>query len=139
MIRRYDTEGYGIAVIQTGDFRFYVHGSSAARLELHSWIQFEGTLLLDHYLWVEFLNRYPDPPDLFYTLRVTRIRRVDIPDRFVHRSASGVSYPTSVGPPDFGPIAELDTMEGQEFATEFYILDFSDYDLEHVEVPFTFC
>ena len=44
-----------------------------------------GTLLLDHYidhyLQVEYLDTYPDPPDLFYSLRVTRIRKVAVPER----------------------------------------------------------
>ena len=139
VLRRYNTDGYSIAVIEAGGFRFYVHGSSAATLTPNSSVEFEGTLLLDHYLWVEFLERYPDPPDLFYNLRVTRIRKVSIPERFVHRTATSVSYPTSVGPSDYGTVEELTTMEGHEFSREFFIIDCDDQGVDGVELPNTFC
>jgi hypothetical protein len=86
----------------------------------------------------EFLDDYPDPPDLFYNLRVARIRKVSIPETIVRRSPGGLSYPTTVGPADFGTVEELETMEGQEFGPEFYIIDFDDLGLEGVEVPRTF-
>ena len=138
VLRRYETEGYSLAVIEAGRFRFYVHGSRAAALKPAMWVHFEGTLLFDHYLWVEFLGRYKDPPDLFYTLRVTRIRRVSIPERFVQRGSRRVSYPTTVSPEDFGAVEELTTMEGQEFMQEFYIIDFDGTDLQANDVAQTF-
>jgi hypothetical protein len=103
-----------------------------------TWIEFEGTLMLDHYLWVEFLADYADPPELFYNLRVARIRKVGIPERFVRRHARGISFPTTVSPTDFNTVEELETMEGQDFTLEFYIIDFDDARLEGVKVPRTF-
>ena len=31
----------------------------------------EGTLLLDHYSWVEYLSERENPPDLFYKLKAS--------------------------------------------------------------------
>ena len=36
----------------------------------------EGSLGLDTYYWVEFLDSYDAPPDLFYNLEVKRIRKI---------------------------------------------------------------
>ena len=83
-----------IAVIEANGFRFYVNGPVAENLAAGASVEFAGTLLLDHYLWVEFLSRYSDPPDLFYNLRVTRILRVSVPERFIARHSRGKALPT---------------------------------------------
>ena len=67
-----------VVVVQAGDFRFYINSfptKSPALKEGDSCGGF-GSLFLDHYIWVEFLSTYKDPPDLFYSLRLTRIRAV---------------------------------------------------------------
>lgn len=138
VLRRYNHEGKILAVIEADDLRFYVDGPKAVALEADTAVQFEGTLLLDYYAWVEFLERYADPPDLFYNLMVARIRKVGIPDRFVQRSSRSVAYPTRVPPEAFGSVEELETMVGQHFDQEFYIIDFSDANLAGIEVPRTF-
>ena len=138
VLRRYSESSPAIAVIEANNFRFYVHGTAAERAIPGTWVGFEGTLLLDHYAWVEFLGRYADPPDLFYNLRVTRIRRVTIPERFVSRGGGGKSYPTHVGPTEFGKSEDLETMEGQDFEEEFYVLDFNSKGLEPADIPRTF-
>ena len=139
VLRRYGRAGEALAIIEASDLRFYVHGPDADKLALGARVEFEGTLLLDHYMWVEFLEGYRDPPNLFYNLRVTRIRKVEIPERFVRRGAKqALSYPTTVPPEDFGHVEDLETMEGQEFTLEFYVIDFSSDGLEGVEVPRTF-
>ena len=138
VLRHYANDGDEIAIIEAGTLRFYVNGPKASKLRPGAAVQFEGTLLLDHYIWVEFLADYPDPPDLFYNLRVVRIRKVGIPDAFVRRHAKSLSYPTTVAPADFGAVEELETMEGQEFAREFYVIDFDGAGLEGIEVPRTF-
>jgi hypothetical protein len=138
VLRHYATDGDEVAIIEAGSLRFYVNGPKAKELRPEGRVQFEGTLQLDHYLWVEFLGRYADPPDLFYNLRVQRIRKVGIPERFVSRHATGMSYPTTVDPLEFEAVEELETMEGQDFGLEFYIIDFDDAGLEGLEVPLTF-
>src|SRR5262249_29039666 len=110
VLRRYDRYDCPIAVIDAGAHRVYVPGRAPELLQPAAWISFRGTLLLDHYLWVEFLASYDDPPDLFYNLRVDRIRRVAVPERFIARAEKSASYPTSVDPSSFGEVEELDTM-----------------------------
>ena len=129
-----------IAVLDTGTLRFYVNGSEITSFPPGSLVRGEGTMLLDHYLWVEFVDKRPDPPDLFYNLRVSRIRRVQIPGRFVARYDRGKHYPTRVSPSEFEPehVVELETMVGQPFDEEFYILEFDDTGLDGERVARTF-
>ena len=88
-------------VFEAAGFRFYSPSARASGLVAGRMVRLRGRLALDHYQWVEFLERYPDPPDLFYNLRVARIRRIAIPAHFVRRSERGVVYPTSVRPKDY--------------------------------------
>ena len=100
----------------------------------------EGTLLLDHYYWVEFLESYEDPPNLFYNLKVSRILRVKIPERFVARHDKGKSLPTRLVPEDYSAslVVELNTMQGQSFDEEFYVIEFDGSGLEGRNIPRTF-
>lgn len=70
----------------------------AQRIATGEWdvVRVDGPLLLDHYMWVEFLDRYPDPPDLFYRVRIDRIRVPAVPERLITKSANGVAGPTSL-------------------------------------------
>ena len=115
-----------VAVVSSGDFRFYIN--RPLRPDEGQHIRGRGTLLLDHYLWVEFLGLYANPPDLFYQLVVERIYRVQIPESFVARHQHGKSLPTSLAPGDYGneQAVEIETMEGQAFDEEFYLLDLTD-------------
>ena len=129
-----------VAVLDAGFFRFYIHGESARSVPVGDRVKGTGILALDHYLWVEFLAEYPDPPDLFYNLEVRRIRRVRIPQRFIRRHAGGKTMPATVGPGDYSgeDIQELKTMEGQEFDEEFYIIDFASAGLENERLARSF-
>jgi hypothetical protein len=66
-----DDPSDAITVIEVAGFRFYINRSFGFRAG--EWVQGGGKLLLDHYIWVEFLDKYKDAPDLFYQLRVKRI------------------------------------------------------------------
>ncbi len=138
VLRRYQGEYNPLVVLQAGTFRFYVYSPEAAPLAPDEWVEFAGTLLLDHYIWVEYLRTYPDPPDLFYSLRVTRIRKVTVPERFVARHQHGKALPTRVGPADFEGMEGLATMEGQPFDEEFFVIDFDGTGLEGANIPLTF-
>lgn len=77
VLRSYQDESLDpILVIEANQFRFYTNASIGHPLAPGTKLGGRGTLLLDHYLWVEFLANYPDPPDLFYKLRVAEIDRV---------------------------------------------------------------
>ena len=141
VIRQYiEPKASPVAVLDAGTLRFYLHGASASSFSPGERVSGHGTLALDHYLWVEFLDRYPDPPDLFYNFEVTRILRIRIPERFVHRHARGKSLPTTVPSGEYSAadVEVLDTMEGQSFDEVFYLLDLDSKGLENEKIARTF-
>ena len=131
-----------IIVIQAGEFRFYVDSPNQDGFSFNEGdgIEGRGKLLLDHYIWVEFLSSYRDHPDLFYRLRVTRIRSVKIPESFISRSEKGITVPTSFGLEEYSAatIREIESMEDAEADWLFYLVDFDSSDIEPVEIPRTF-
>lgn len=90
------------AVFETDGFRFYSPHSLAATLRVGDLEKMTGRLALDHYLWVEFLDRYADPPNLFYVVSIDRIRHVRIPERFIQRTGRNLSSPTALNKSDYG-------------------------------------
>jgi hypothetical protein len=129
-------------VIQAGGFRFYVsfYPKGTVSLQENESVQGHGRLLLDHYLWVEFLSTYPDHPDLFYSLRVARIRSVRIPDSFISRGETVVSGPASLTEEEYSTssIEEVDRMQDVEGNWRFYLVDFETADVESAKIPLTF-
>ncbi|HLJ45604.1 MAG TPA: hypothetical protein VKU01_06335 [Bryobacteraceae bacterium] len=124
ILRAYDDDPQEVVmIVQSGDFRFYINRPLG--LKLGDPVVGRGTLMFDHYLWVEFLDHYPDPPDLFFQLVVHRIRRVQIPERFVTRHERGKSFPASLSPTEYGEkdVTEIETMEGQSFEEAFCLVD----------------
>ena len=134
-----DRDGPDLVVFQAGDFSFYSCGDTVKGVKVGATIHAVGTLLLDHYIWVEFLQTYPDPPDLFYDLCVTSILKVQIPERFISRQGSGKSWPTCVelSEVDANSVQRLETMDGQPFDEEFYIVEFERIDSGE-NIPRTF-
>ncbi len=129
-----------VVILQAGDFRFYTMSAESDSYVQGGRYGGEGTLLLDHYYWVEFLESYEDPPNLFFKLEIRRILRVRIPERFVARHEKGKSLPTRLVPGDYSAsdVEELATMEGQSLDEDFYIIEFDDSGLEGREIPRTF-
>jgi hypothetical protein len=136
--RVYDDGGVPLAVIDTGEFRFYVSSGMAAGLRAGECARGRGTLALDHYAWVEFLHRYDDPPDLFYTLRVERIVRARTPERFIKRGKRTLSYPARVAMEECAPedVSEVDAIHDDGICH--YVVLFSDRELPALPVPRTF-
>lgn len=95
-------------VLSAAWLRCYCPHSAAARLPVGTMVRLVGRLALDHYRWALCLDQYPDPPDLFYGVRVTRVRDVRIPARFIRRPGRSVSYPAAVS---FGAYAPEDVVE----------------------------
>jgi hypothetical protein len=116
----------GLTALEAGGFRFYVNGNEANAFEPGSWVRGIGTLALDHYAWFEGVRSFANPPNLFFETLVVRIRKFRIPERFIHRHAEGKAMPTTVAAEDCSAddIEDLDTMNGQAFDEEFYLLDF---------------
>ena len=127
VIRRYaESDGREFPVFEAVWFRFYCPSAPANGLPVGARVRVRATLALDHYLWVEFLERYPDPPDLFYNLRVTRIRQVRIPARFIARTEKSLSHPTSVAPADYGreDVIEVRRVAERDDGPAFSLVDF---------------
>jgi hypothetical protein len=130
-----------IVVVQAGDFRFYMNSfPPGTALSEGDACEGYGRLLLDHYIWVEFLASYDDPPNLFYPLRLTRIRSVKIPDSFISRSERGMSGPASLSPDVYSTtaIAEVERMENVDEDWLFYLVDFDDSTVGAARIPLTF-
>jgi len=142
ILKIYDDSPRGkLVVIQAGDFRFYVDSfpPEIPPFKEGDGCEGDGPLLLDHYIWVEFLSSYPDPPDLFYPLRVTRIRSIKIPDEFISRNEKATSGPASLSPENYSAasISEIDEM-GIDEDWRFYLVDFDDSNIGSVTIPRTF-
>lgn len=115
-----------IVVLEMEGFRCYVNSFPKDNLELNEGDRVEGRgqLLLDHYIWVEYLHTYPDPPDLFYSLKVERIRAVAIPEQLIRRSEKGMSYPCSLSPPQYRTAKVREVEEMEDNGCKFYLVDF---------------
>lgn len=131
-----------IVVIEADDFRFFVYTSKRDKFSFKDGdsIEGRGKLLLDHYIWVEFLSRYRDHPDLFYRLRVTKIRSVKIPQSFISRGEKSMAGPTSLSREEYtgAAIREIERMDDGEGDWLFYLVDFDSSDIGPVEIPRTF-
>lgn len=129
-----------IIIVKASDFSFYILSYESKTYTQGSKIAGIGTLLLDHYTWVECLSEYKDPPNLFYNLQVKRIRKVQIPDKFVEHYEDGKSKPTRLEPNEYSAsdVEEIETMIGQPFDEEFYIIDFDTNGVENAPIKRTF-
>ena len=127
VIRRYaDGIDSPFPVLDAGTLRFYVPSRLASELLPNSVVHLRGTFALDHYLWVEFLDRYADAPNLFYDVRVVRIRRVAIPESFIHKTERSMSFPTSLRPEDYSSDGYEDVakVEKRSDGPSFSLIDF---------------
>jgi hypothetical protein len=89
---------------------------------------------------VEFLHEYAEPPNLFYTLQVKRIRKVTLPTEFVTRNVRTVGHPARLCGDQYAAsdIQDLESMEGQNFGPEFYLIDLESEGVSETNVPKTF-
>lgn len=78
----------------------------------------DGTLKLDTDGWALALRdgRHGDPLDLFLALRLERIRRVTVPERFVSRNSNGVGGPTYVSAHEYaaGDVDDIEQMDVEQ-------------------------
>lgn len=142
VLKVYGDSSDQIMVIQAGQFRFYVNSfpREMPALKEGESCKGSGRLLLDHYIWVEFLSTFQTPPDLFYPLRVRRIRSVKIPETFVSRYEKGMSGPTSLPHEKYSDadIVEIERMGVEAGDWLFYLVDFDDSNIGTEPIPLTF-
>jgi hypothetical protein len=67
-----------LVILQAGDFRFYVEGDDVVKVNVGDRVSGAGSLVVDYYIWVEFGTEYEKPPNLFYKMKVERLREVRI-------------------------------------------------------------
>ena len=104
IIRVYEDDvASALVIVESGWLRFYCKSSEVAQLTVGCRIRLLGQFALDHYLWVEFLDSYAEPPDLFYGFRVARVRQVRISPRFVERSSTSFVHPAALRPGEYAP------------------------------------
>ncbi|MFZ0882801.1 MAG: hypothetical protein WAN14_05345 [Candidatus Acidiferrales bacterium] len=131
-----------IVVVQADDFRFYINSFPPESAPLKEGDRCEGTgnLLFDHYIWVQFLANYKDPPDLFYSLRVTSIRAVKIPESFISRTKNAQAGPASLALDEYTEedITEVEKMEDFKVDWSFFLVALDDSGVGTVNVPRTF-
>jgi hypothetical protein len=143
VLKRYlDPPDSHIVVIQAAGFRFYINSipKGSPVLREGDKCQGRGRLLFDHYIWVEFLSGYKDPPDLFYRLRVIRLRSVKISEKFISRYPTGMSGPASLDHENYSgaDISEVERMENVDEDWRFFLVDFDDSDVGKAAIPLTF-
>ena len=126
IIRDYHDSDNRIIVVDTNSYLFYIEIADTDTANLEGQFVFgKGQLLIDYYIWAEYLCNYKNAPDLFYDFKVDKIRKVNIPEKFIHRHNSGFSAPTSLSPNDYGAddIEEIEDMNDQKNDTSFFLLD----------------
>jgi hypothetical protein len=71
---------------------------------------------------------------------VKRIRKVTLPAEFVTRNVRAVSYPTRLRGDRYaaGDTHDLESMEGQNFGPEFYLIGLDSEGVSETNVPKTF-
>lgn len=140
VIKSYTSEeGSQLNIIDCGQFKFFVEeGSNIPKLNEGQFIEGHGMLLIDYYMWVENLGDYHNAPDIFFNLRVDRIRKVKIPERFINRNGNSMSYPSSLSPADYSDkdLVEIEDMRQDNGHSSFYLLDLATIN-EQVERTFT--
>lgn len=129
-----------LGIFEACGFRFYLEHRDIAILQEGNRYRGSGRLLLDEYLWTENLERYTDPPDLFYNLHVRRIQRIRIPEKFFHRSTVGIGMPAYLTWQDIeeDAVSEIYTMKEEKVYDCFYLVDFDSDGLETASIPRTF-
>jgi len=139
VIRNYKENDGQLIIVDTGRFKFYMEiPKKKLSLTVGQFICGSGPLLIDYYAWVENLRNYENHPDLFYNFKVDKIRKVQIPEKFIYRNDKAMSYPSSLSPKDYSEndILEIEDMDGDNGNTSFYLLNLETI---NEQVPKTFC
>jgi hypothetical protein len=129
-----------LVIIDINGFRFYIEYCQIQDCTVGDIVTGQGQLSLDHYAWVENLEKYQDPPDLFYTLKITEIKQVKIPENFITRDEDGVSCPTWLSSEKYtdDDMKSIENMFENHDDYVFYILDFDSEGVENETISRTF-
>jgi hypothetical protein len=119
---------------------FYIDGSEVDLLRIGDRISGAGSLVVDYYIWAEFLKEYKDPPNLFYKLKVERLRGLYIRSQPPSMSWKNTAFSDRLRGERYSDadIREVSAMYLRESECPFYLVDLDDQDITEAIVPKTF-
>ena len=126
IIRDFQDSDNHIIVVDTKNYRLYIEIAETEITNLEGQFVFgKGQLLIDYYIWAEHFSNYENAPDLFYNFNVDKIRKVKIPEKFIHRLDNGFSAPTSLATNEYNEndTEEIEDMKQKKSDTSFFLLD----------------
>lgn len=126
IIRDFKDTDIRLIVIDTKQFLFYIELADLKTKTLEGqFIIGKGQLLIDYYIWSEYFCNYENVPNLFYNFEINNIRKVQIPEKFVHRHEKGFSAPTSLSTDDYdeNDTIEIEDMNDNKSDISFFLLD----------------
>ncbi|MGE3913321.1 MAG: hypothetical protein AB7K36_28475 [Chloroflexota bacterium] len=158
-----EVDGKQIVAIDAGTFRCYIEDDGeplaepAANWPLGTTLEIVGDIYVDYYVWSERIVRdHPDAPDIFFPLRVERIRFGRFKEQYVEVDANGAPV---VRDGVYAQLADVDDLASYDIAEvpsmriadlppgnphlkyyqpTIFLLDLSDRDLPDGEIPRTF-
>ena len=135
-----DEPDSNLIIIDVGVFKFYIISHNLHTAKINEFYKGQGTLLFDHFAWFENYTDYNNPPWLFYKFQVSKILKVKMPEEFINRYNNGFSFPSKLQPEEIRKteISLIQSMENEDFNTEFYIISLTNEGISDKEVPFTF-
>jgi hypothetical protein len=139
IIRNYENGDRQLVILDTGELKFYIEVPKRnLPLTVGQFVCGTGQILIDYYAWVENLDSYDNPPDLFYSFSVEKIRKVKIPEKFINRNDKAMSYPSSLAISEYSidDTIEIEDMRNDTENTCFYLLDLKAI---NESIPKTFC
>jgi len=126
IIRDFQDSDKRVIVVDTQKLLFYIEIPDTETKSLEGQFVFgKGQLLIDYYIWAEYFCNFENAPDLFSNFYVDKIRKVKIPEKFIHRHNNGFSAPTSLGTNDYNEndTEEIEDMNNKKSDTSFFLLD----------------
>ncbi|WP_324677868.1 hypothetical protein [Hymenobacter sp. GOD-10R] len=138
IIRNYQDEDSQLVIIDTSTVKFYIElPIQEFKAVVGQFVSGTGQLLVDYYMWVENLENYQNPPNLFYNFIVDKIREVIVPEKYIIRADRSISYPSSLSAKDYSEndIVEVESMDNNSENISFYLLDLKEI---AEDVPRTF-
>jgi len=99
-----------------------------------------GSLEVDYYIWVEFLEEYKEAPNLFYKMKVERLRKLVIRSTppMIHWRKASFSERLRGDRYTDAEIQDVTSMNEQGPEDSFYLVDLDDRHVMAGEVPKTF-
>lgn len=136
VIRRYDNDGNPLFVFDARLLKFYSLNIEIKDLKDGDFITGKGTLLFDHYIWVENLDSYNNPPNLFYNFKVNKILKAKMPEQFISRHSKGKALPTMAALLELpqSNIEEISAMKNEKF----YVIVLNSERVENKTIKKTF-